>query len=182
MTNQAITDDNGEVLRLVARMKTTQHSDDSIKTIATDSTTVEVIVSDGRLISRGSQWGHVAMDIDGIVYGMSHNGYDRRARSNYLDANSYRDSIGVVLRVSLAEKEKMRVELERRRAIGGSYNVVANSCSTNVADVLESIGILAHDPRFFFSPSSTAGASPKELLIFILRSKRVVKTVEYRKE
>lgn len=179
MTSQTITDDNGEILRLVARTKTTQHSDDSIKTITTDSTTVEVIVSDGRVVSQGSQWGHVAIDIDGTVYGMSHNGYDKRAKSIYLNANSYRDSIGVVLRVSLAEKEKMKDELERRLKIGGDYNVLSNSCSTNVADVLESIGILAHDPRFFFAPSSSAGVAPKELLIFILRSKRVVKRNEY---
>lgn len=50
------------------------------------------------------------MDIDGTVYGMSHNGYDVRVRDIYLNANSYRDSIGVVLRVSPTEKEKMRNE------------------------------------------------------------------------
>jgi hypothetical protein len=51
-----------------------------------------------------------------------------------------------------------------------------------VADVLESIGILAHDPRFFFAPSSTGGVAPKELLIFVLRSRRVVKTKEHLKK
>jgi hypothetical protein len=182
MDAQTITDDNGEVLRLIARMATTAHNDDSIKSISTDSTTVEVIVSDGRVVSQGSQWGHVVIVIDGMAYGMSHNGYDKRAGSDYLGANAYRDSIGVILRVSPGEKEKMRNELERRRSIGGAYDVVSNSCSTNVADVLESIGILAHDPRFFFAPSSTAGVAPKELLVFILRSKRVAGKNNYPKK
>lgn len=112
---------------------------------------------------------------------MSHNGYDIRLREKYLVANSYRDSLGIVLRVSPAERDEIRRELERRIKIGAQYNIVSNSCSTNVADVLEIIGILAHDPRFSFTPSSNAGVSPKELLIVIQRSKRAVKTNNYPK-
>lgn len=114
-----------------------------------------------------------------MVYGMSHDGYDRRPKDIYIARNSYRDSIGVVLRVSPAEREKMRREFERRKNVGQGYNLLSNSCSTNVADVLESIGILAHDPRFFFAPASTAGAAPKELLTAIKKSKRVVRIIDY---
>jgi hypothetical protein len=67
----------------------------------------------------------------------------------------------------------------RRIRVGASYNLASNSCSTNVADVLENIGILAHDPRFLFAPASNAGVSPKELLIVIQRSKRAVKLNDY---
>lgn len=181
MPEEVIQSPDGEVLRLIARVKSTPHSDTSIKPIATDSTTVEIIVSDGRIVSRGSQWGHVAMEIDGMVYGMSHDGYDRRPKDVYIVRNSYRDSIGVVLRVSPAEREKMRREFERRKNLGQGYNLISNSCSTNVADVLESIGILAHDPRFFFAPASTAGVAPKELLSTIKKSKRVVRIIDYPK-
>lgn len=124
-------------------------------------------------------WGQVAIEVEGVMYGMSHNGYDIRLREKYLVANSYRDSLGVVLRVSPAERDEIRRKLERRIKIGAQYNIVSNSCSTNVADVLETIGILAHDPRFSFAPSSNAGVSPKELLIVIQRSKRAVKTNHY---
>jgi len=181
MAGQTIDNPDGSTLRFVGKVKTTAHVDESPKNIHTDSTTIEVIVSDGRLISMGSQWGHVAIDIGGYVYGMSHKGYDKRSRTNYLAANSYRDSLGVTLRVSPDEKDKFRHELERRIKIGGPYNLVANSCSTNVADVLESIGILAHDPRFIFAPASNAGVSPKELLIVIQRSKHAVRTNTYPK-
>jgi len=127
-------------------------------------------------------WGQVAIEVEGVVYGMSHNGYDIRLREKYLVANSYRDSLGVVLRVSPAERDEIRRDLERRIKIGAQYNIVSNSCSTNVADVLETIGILAHDPRFSFTPSSNAGVSPKEVLIAIQRSKRAVKTNNYPKQ
>lgn len=182
MENQTITDPSGNVLRLVGKAKTTAHSDDSVKPVNTDSTTVEVIVSDGRMISLGSQWGHVAIEMDGTVYGISHKGYDVRTRALYLENNDYRDSIGVTLRVAPAEKEKMKTEFARRKKIGRPYDVISNSCLTNVADVLESIGILAHDPRFSYDPSSNAGVSPKELINVILRSKRFVKTTEYYKK
>lgn len=181
MTNSITRTHNGETLRLVASVETTPHSHAEPKSIHTDSTTVEVIVSDGRMQSLGSQWGHVAIDIDGQVYGMSPKGYDQRLRSKYLEDNGYRDSIGVRLRVSQQEKENMRAELDKWRKLGTPYNLLANSCSTNIADVLESIGILAHDPRFFFAPNSTAGVSPKELLIVIKRSKRVASTHDYPK-
>jgi hypothetical protein len=182
MAEEVIQSPDGEILRLIAKVRSTPHADNSIKLIETDSTTVEIILSDGRIASRGSQWGHVAMDINGIVYGMSHNGYDQRPKDIYLSSNAFRDSIGVVLRVSPAEREKMRLEFERRKSMDRGYNLVSNSCSTNVADVLESIGILAHDPRFFFAPASTAGVAPKELLIAIKRSKRVVRIIDYPKK
>lgn len=179
MADQTIKSPDGETLRLVSKVKTTPHADNLPKPINTDSTTIEVIVSDGRLISSGSQWGHVAIDVGGTVYGMAHKGYDKRARTKYLADNSYRDSLGVVLRVAQIEKEKIQQELERRIRADAPYNLVSNSCSTNVADVLESIGILAHDPRFLFAPASNVGVSPKELLIVIQRSKRAVKTNDY---
>lgn len=182
MPNHTITSPQGDTLRRVTRTQTTPHANDLIKPINTDSTTIEVIVSDGRLLSIGSQWGHVAIEVEGVVYGMSHNGYDIRPRGKYLVANSYRDSMGVVLRVSPAERDEIRRELERRIKIGAQYNIVYNSCSTNVADVLETIGILAHDPRFSFTPSSNAGVAPEELLIVIQRSKRAVKTNHYPKQ
>lgn len=88
----------------------------------------------------------------------------------YLADNRYRDSTSLVLRVSNSEKQMMRAELERRVTSNGKYSLFSNNCSTNVADVLQMIGILAHDPRYFDTP-----VSPKELLIVVSRSKRLKK-------
>lgn len=62
-------------------------------------TTVEVLVSDGRLVSQGSQWGHVAIDVGGTVYSRAHGGYDTKPRAAYLFSNSFRDTVGLVLKV-----------------------------------------------------------------------------------
>lgn len=142
--------------------------------IAVDPLTVEVIVSDGRLLSRGSQWGHVAIAIDNKVYSRAHSMYYTTTLDKYLADNRYRDSTSLVLRVSNSEKQMMRAELERRVTSNGKYSLFSNNCSTNVADVLQMIGILAHDPRYFDTP-----VSPKELLIVVSRSKRLKKRTNH---
>lgn len=181
MSDQTITDTRGEIFRLIAKVRTTPHSDPSIKSIDTDSTTIEVLVFDSIMTAVGSQFGHVAIDIDGVIYSRAHSKYAR-----ILDGESYRQSNlkirdfeGLVLRVSQTEKTKIENELKRRVAIDASYSIANNSCSTNVADVLESIGILFHDPRFKMDPESTDWVSPKEVLIIVSRSKRMTRRNHY---
>lgn len=144
-------------------------------------TTVEVLVSDGRLLSQGSQWGHVAIDVAGVVYSRAHTGYDSKPRSNYLYSNRFRATVGLVLRVSPADVSTMRAELRRRVALNESYDLLGNSCSTNVADVLEMVGVLAHDPRFQWDASRRTAVSPKEVLLIVSRSSRVVRRTWYPK-
>lgn len=183
MADQTITADNGEILRLVAKMKTTPHDDESVKSIKTDSTTIEVLIFDARMTSIGSQFGHVAIDIDGTIYSRSHSRYALIPNGKkYRESNlKFRDFEGLVLRVSPKEKNKIKAELDRRVKIDNPYNIINNSCSTNIADVLESIGILAHDPRFQIDPSSTNLVTPKEILIVVSRSKRMSKRNHYQK-
>ena len=146
------------------------------------ASTIEVLIFDGRLISTGSQWGHAAIDLDGKVYSQSHSRYAVLERSGYLSSNlEYRDIVGLTLRVSLAEKAKIKSELDSRVAAQKPYSLTDNSCSTNVAEVLEIAGILAHDPRFQMVPSSSRMVSPKELLIAISRSDRVLKATTTRR-
>lgn len=135
--------------------------------------TIEVLVSDGRLWSQGSQWGHVAIDVDGIVFSRAHNGYDAKPREHYLNANSFRETVGLVLRFSESEISIVRSELRRRVAANAPYDLIGNSCSTNVADVLEMVGVLAHDPRFKWDAAATTAVSPKEVLIIVSRSPRM---------
>lgn len=131
-------------------------------------------MSDGRLVSQGSQWGHVAIDVGGTLYSRAHGGYDVKPRSAYLRANSFRDTVGLVLRASPADVSAIRAELRRRVALNDPYDLLGNSCSTNVADVLEIIGLLAHDPRFQWDASRRTAVSPKEVLLTVSRSSRVL--------
>jgi len=143
--------------------------------------TVEVLVSDGRLISPGSQWGHVAIDVGGTVYSRGHGGYAERSREEYLESNAFRETVGLVLRFSEADIGRVRTELRRRVLINAPYDILGNSCSTNVADVLEMVGVLAHDPRYQWDASRRTAVSPKEVLIIVSRSSRVLKRNIYPK-
>lgn len=200
MGNRTHISPEGVKYRLIAVKETTPTTDNAIKKVISDTTSVEVIVSDSRLRSRGSQWGHVAIEIDGIVYSRAHEEYVQIDKSTYLNGgivslandstrtsgNLWRDNLGLVVRLSLAEKEKIRKELERRVAIdrafkrtyphSSTYSIFNNSCSSNVADVLESIGILAHDPRWLPTP-----VTPAELSAVLEKSKRVAQKNHYPK-
>ncbi|WP_207001581.1 hypothetical protein [Trinickia mobilis] len=192
---------DGVKYRLVASKTTTPTKDTSAKEIIVDSTSIEVIVSDSRLFSRGSQWGHVAIEIDGIVYSRANEEYvkiDKRTyfyggnvnltnRSIRTGGNLWRDNVGLVLRVSPAEKEKVKRELERRVGVDqafkrahpneSAYSIFGNSCSSNVADALEMIGILARDPRWLPTP-----ITPAELDAALEKSKRLTKKNYYPKQ
>ncbi|WP_197715455.1 hypothetical protein [Aquitalea magnusonii] len=99
----------------------------------------------------------------------------------------YRDNIGLVLWVSPREKIIVENELKRRvmhdrehikkSGLGHSrYSVFDDSCSSNMADALELIGILAHDPRWLPFP-----VTPAELLAVLGKSNRLVKKNYYPK-
>lgn len=144
--------------------------------------TVEVFIFDGLLTNAGSQWGHAAIDIEGTTYSRAPTKYAVLGREKYLQDNlKIRDAVGFVLRVTQEEKLKIKAELDRRVAAQKPYSLTDNSCSTNVAEVLESVGILAHDPRFQMFPSSSRMVSPKELLIVVSRSSRVINKINYKK-
>jgi hypothetical protein len=201
MDDQIHISPNGVKYRLVATKTTTPTTDTSVKEIVVDSSTIEVIVSDSRLRSMGSQWGHVAVAIDGIVYSRAHEEYVKIDQHTYLhggvvalangsirtSGNLWRDNVGLVLRVSPSEKEKVKQELERRVSVdrafkrkqpnSSTYSLLDNSCSSNVADALESIAILAHDPRWFPTP-----VTPAELSAVLEKSKRLAKKNYYPKK
>ncbi|MGV2290209.1 hypothetical protein AAHK20_15955 [Trinickia sp. YCB016] len=201
MPEQIHVSPDGVKYRLVASRTTTPTSDTSVKEIVVDSTSIEVIVSDSRLRSMGSQWGHVAIEIDGIVYSRAHEEYVKIDRHTYFyggivnltngsirtNGNLWRDNLGLVLRVSPVEKDKVKRELERRVSVDrafklkhpneSTYSLFDNSCSSNVADALESIGILAHDPRWLPTP-----VTPAELDAVLQKSRRLAKRNYYPKQ
>ncbi|WP_334120614.1 hypothetical protein [Limnobacter sp.] len=78
------------------------------------------------------------------------------------------------------EKARLKLEINKKMHEQQPYDLRTNSCSTTVAELLESIGVLAHDPRFQFVPASTDFVSPKEVLIMVSRSRRLVKRTEYK--
>ena len=150
---------SGKTLIPVAKRTTTPVNDNSVKKIEVQREYVEVIVSDSRAISAGSQWGHVAISIDDRVYSRAHEEYIVTSKQIYMHGgevqrandklhvagNGWRDSAGIVLWLSPREKEIVQKELERRVAKDrefrkkhpndSTYSIFDNSCSSNVADV-----------------------------------------------
>lgn len=201
MPEQTHVSPDGAKYRLVGSKTTTPTTNRSAKEVLVNTTTIEIIVSDSRFRSLGSQWGHVAMEIDGVVYSRAHEEYVKIDKRTYLyggtvtltnrsiqtGGNLWRDNIGLVLRLSTHEKNKIRQELERRVSVdrdfkkkqpnASTYSVFDNSCSSNVADVLELIGILAHDPRWLPTP-----VTPAELSAILQKSKRLANKNYYPKQ
>lgn len=201
MEKQLRSPSTGKTLRKVDTRTLTPASDTSEKTVTVQREFVEVIFGDSRIISLGSQWGHVAIVVDDTVYTRAHDEYVVMPKNVYLyggevqktleslkiKGQGFRDSVGLVLWLSTEEKRKVEAELKRRveqdrrliRETSGkqsSYSLLDNSCSTNVADVLELIGILAHDPRWPPTP-----VAPAELLAVLEKSRRLVKKNFYPK-
>jgi hypothetical protein len=172
---------SGKMLTKIATRTTTSTKDSAPKQIHVQTETVEVIISDSRAISMGSQFGHSAIVIDGIEYGRAHPGWDQDTKEHYLyrqQVSMRRDSWGYVLRITASEKQKMLSEIKRRMVENKPYSLSDNSCSSNVADVLEVAGIQAHDPRFEFMDT----ISPADLMIGLRHSNRLVKQNVYPKK
>lgn len=201
MPNQSLKSPEGKDLFLIANKTTTKSNNTEIKQIFVNRTEVEVIFGEYMGIPDiDSIFGHVAINVDGTVYSRAHGKYAKISKDKYMGGGELlpngarssgqiasRDSAGILLAVSIREKEIIKKELERRVAIDedfkkknpkeSTYNLANNSCSSNVADVLELIGILAHDPRFAPTPTS-----PKEMFSILERSNRKLKTIKYDKK
>lgn len=203
MNQQIKSPSTGKTLIKVASKQLTPSSDSSVKAVTVPREMIEVIISDSRMVSQGSQWGHAAIVIDGTVYSRGHEEYVTMSKDVYLYGGEYdralkkgekmngqgfRDNIGLWLWVSPREKLIVKNELVRRvkfdrdRIIKqgsinpSSYSVFNDSCSSNVADALELVGILAHDPRWLPFP-----VTPGELLAVLGKSNRLVKKTPYQK-
>ncbi|MBK0413625.1 hypothetical protein JD974_04320 [Chromobacterium haemolyticum] len=199
--SQTLKAPSGKDLFLVRKQTSTPTTNDELKKVLLKREMIEVIISDSRMRSMGSQWGHAAIVIDGQVYSRAHEEYVKTDKNTYLNGgvvqrandtinvngNRWRDNVGVYLSVSTREKDIVKNELERRIKVDRefkrkhpdetSYSLFSNSCSSNVADALELVNILAHDPRWIPFP-----VAPAELLAVIEKSNRAVKKELYPKK
>jgi hypothetical protein len=179
----AIKSKSGKVLLKAATRTTTPTTNTHAKKVFVDANdeTVEVIVSDSRVISNGSQFGHTAIVIDGREYGRAHPGWDTTTKEQYLyrqQVRMRRDSWGYVLKITPAEKQRILSDIHRRMAANEPYSFFTNNCSSNIAEVLEGAGIQVHDPRWSFGGT----ISPADLMIGLKHSKRLISENVYPKK
>lgn len=169
---------DGEKYRLVASRTTTPTTDTKPKEIFVQTETIEVLISDSRLISMGSQFGHVAIEVDGEVYGRAPEAWDQDNREHYLyrqQVKMNRDTVGNVLRASPDDKKRVVAEIISRKTQNKKYDLAMNSCSSNASEVLGTIGIIAYDPRWTVIPT------PADMTTALKKSKRLVKINFYSK-
>lgn len=138
--------------------------------MSTLTETIEIIISD-QLPRPASMFGHMAIAISNTVYSRAPSRYHADTLVSYIDnQRKIRDSVGYVLRVTLQEKRMIVNELDRRVKTNANYSVISNSCSSNIADVLNMIGVIGHDPRGL----GFATPSPADFTVGLPRSKRFV--------
>lgn len=181
MSDNRTTSPDGQPLALVAQAKTTATLNSEIKKIVIKRETIEVLVSDSRIVSSGSQFGHTAIAIDSNVYGRAHSRWDIDTRENYLyrqQVKMHRDTWGYTLVVSKDEKAKVLAEIKRRVAENKPYALDTNNCSSNVAEVLEFAAIPAYDPRW----SGFMMISPADIMAGLSHSKRLIRKTTYSKK
>lgn len=167
---------NGKILTLVAQRRTTPLPADAPKPIYIEREFIEVLVFDS-MPNPSSIMGHAAIEVRGITYNRQADGYRRQAPTAYIYREAaQRDIIGIRLWVTPMEADALQADLENRVNAGKKYDLLRNSCSTNTAQALENIGILAHDPRNIQTP-----VTPAELLSVVSKSNRVVERRLYPK-
>jgi len=139
--------------------------------------TIEVLISDTRLISAGSQFGHTAIEIDGQVFGRAPKSWDVDTRDHYLQRQNYRDTWGYKLLVTPLEKSKIQAFINKKISQNKGYDFLINSCSSNTAEALGAAGLIAHDPRYV-----SFTVSPLDVATGLKHSKRLTNIVTYPKK
>src|ERR1039457_529823 len=129
----------------------------------------EVIISDSRMLSQGSQFGHAAININGIVFSRAHSRWDVKDASVYIEnQEAFRDSVGIVLNTTLEEENEMYQFIAAKILQNQNYDVSTNSCSSNVADALYQIGVNVYGPWQY------GGIAPIDVLTNLQKSNRVI--------
>ncbi|WP_338910800.1 hypothetical protein [Mycetohabitans rhizoxinica] len=139
---------------------------------------VEIIISDIFLTHPGSQFGHVAINIGGVIYGRAPAAWDIRGKEAYMEKQQLgRSSIGYVIQLSEEDKIKLFRSVINKIVEDKKYSVLDHSCSIEIVKSFADIGINVVDPRW------TVGTiySPADIDNFLKHSKSVIQVNSYPK-
>lgn len=101
---------------------------------------VSTIISSGSFVPNGSNSlaGHVAINVDGVVYSFEGDGKWKKYKYSDYIKNEKADRYVVEITVNV-DQEKVQAALDNRK--DGVYNTCTNSCVTNSIEVLSQGGI-----------------------------------------
>lgn len=139
---------------------------------------VEILISDSLLTRMGSQFGHVAINIGGVIYGRAPAAWDIRGKEQYLsDQGDLRSTIGYVIQLDDAGKQKLFQSVVNKIVQDQKYSLVDHSCSGEIVSSFAELGINIVDPRW------TVGDiyAPADIDNFLKHSKQVIQINPYPK-
>lgn len=122
--------ENGKPLNKITSKTTTPITNNQAKKISIKFEIVEIIISDSRAVSMGSQFGHSAIVIDNIEYGRAHPGWDKDTKEHYLyrqQVEMHRDSWGYEIKVTSAEKQTILKEISKRMREQKDYSFLTTA-------------------------------------------------------
>jgi hypothetical protein len=139
---------------------------------------VEILISDGLLTRMGSQFGHVAINIGGVIYGRAPDAWDIRGKEKYLsDQGELRSTIGYVIQLDDAQKQKLLRSVINKIVQNEKYSLTDHSCSGEIVSSFAELGINIVDPRW------TVGDiyAPADIDNFLKHSQQVIHINPYPK-
>jgi hypothetical protein len=147
---------------------------------------VEILISDSLLTRMGSQFGHVAINIGGVIYGRAPAAWDIRGKAKYLsDQAIARSTIGYVIQLDEAGKQKLFQSVVNKIVKDEKYSLDDHSCSGEIASSFAELGINIVDPRWtvgdIYAPADIDNFlkhSTQVIQINIYPEKQMVRTSE----
>jgi hypothetical protein len=136
---------------------------------------VEILISDSQLTRMGSQFGHVAIKIGAVVYGRAPAAWDIRAKEEYLIGQNARNTIGYVIQLDEAEKQKLFQSVVNKIVRDAKYSLIDHSCSGEIVASFAELGINVVDPRWTIGDIY----APADIDNFLKHSKQVIQTNLY---
>jgi hypothetical protein len=102
---------------------------------------VEILISDSLLTKMGSQFGHVAINIGGVIYGRAPTAWSIRGKEEYLSKQeTMRSTIGYVIQLDDAEKQKLFQSVINKIVQDEKYSLVDHSCSGEIISSFAELG------------------------------------------
>lgn len=140
---------------------------------------VEILISDSLLTHMGSQFGHVAINIGGVIYGRAPSAWDIRGKEKFLsDQGKLRSTIGYVIQLDDAGKQKLFQSVINKIVQDQKYSLVDHSCSGEIVSSFAELGINIVDPRW-----TVPGIySPADINNALQHSKQVIQINPYPKK
>lgn len=116
-----------------------------------------VVVANGK--NKTSTFGHIAIFIDNVEFGMSPKGWDVRTKEKFLNdynVNLHRAAISYEINMSFTQKQMLVHVLLESMKTAGPYQLTTNDCTMATIHMFSFMGINIADPRYnkgFYTPS-----------------------------